>query len=247
MAVLKPGRIRGFIITAMLYDKDIREPLFLFMEEYYGKARMIEEKIMGRSRADVVMVTEDSFFGIEIKSDADTYSRLGRQVPDYDLYFDYNYVAVGSTHAFHIAEHVPPHWGIITIDEVEDRPDFYIFRKPQENPGMDLLRKLSLLWRPELARILERNGLPPHSRFSKKRVIKYIADSVPYSLLRKQMSYELFERDYTTIADEINRFRTEQLHAKPRRARRPAAAAGKRVGGIPDLKVKKIIRHRKKR
>ena len=27
---------------------------------------------MGRSRADVVMVTEDALFGIEIKSDADT-------------------------------------------------------------------------------------------------------------------------------------------------------------------------------
>ena len=34
----------------MLYDKDIREPLFDYLEERYGKARMIEEKQMGRSR-----------------------------------------------------------------------------------------------------------------------------------------------------------------------------------------------------
>ena len=40
----------------MLYDKDIREPLFDFLEERYGKIRIIEEKRVGRSRADVMMV-----------------------------------------------------------------------------------------------------------------------------------------------------------------------------------------------
>lgn len=40
----------------MLYDKDIREPLFEFLEEQYGRIRILEEKQMGRSRADLVMV-----------------------------------------------------------------------------------------------------------------------------------------------------------------------------------------------
>lgn len=31
-------------------DKDIREPLFEYLEEKYGKIRIIEEKMMGRSR-----------------------------------------------------------------------------------------------------------------------------------------------------------------------------------------------------
>ena len=30
--------------TAMLYDKDIREPLFEYLEEIYGKIRILEEK-----------------------------------------------------------------------------------------------------------------------------------------------------------------------------------------------------------
>ena len=42
----------------MTHDKDIREPLFDFLEEQYGKIRIIEEKTMGRSRADAVMVTD---------------------------------------------------------------------------------------------------------------------------------------------------------------------------------------------
>ena len=82
----------------MLKDKDIREPLFDFLEDTYGKARIIEEKTMGRSRADLVMVTEDSLVGIEIKSDADTYARLSTQVKDYDKYYDYNIAVVGSSH-----------------------------------------------------------------------------------------------------------------------------------------------------
>jgi hypothetical protein len=60
-------------MTESLHDKDIREPLFDFLEEKYGKVRIMEEKQMGRSRADVVMVTESALCGIEIKSDADTY------------------------------------------------------------------------------------------------------------------------------------------------------------------------------
>ena len=104
----------------MLLDKDIREPLFEFLEERYGKVRILEEKTVGRSRADVVMVIPEKIVGIEIKSDADTYTRLERQVADYDLYFDANIVVVGSSHASHVAEHVPAHWGIVSVEQQED-------------------------------------------------------------------------------------------------------------------------------
>ena len=60
----------------LLLDKDIREPLFDHLEETYGKIRILEEKTTGRARSDVVMITEDKLYGIEIKSDADTYARL---------------------------------------------------------------------------------------------------------------------------------------------------------------------------
>ena len=60
----------------MLRDREIREPLFFYLEEKYGKSRILEEKNIGRSRADVVMITDTAIFGIEIKSDADTYARL---------------------------------------------------------------------------------------------------------------------------------------------------------------------------
>lgn len=194
----------------MLYDKDIREPLFDFLEERFEKIRIIEEKQMGRSRADVVAVLPDGICGIEIKSDADTYARLDRQIKDYDRYFDKNYIVAGTSHALHVKEHVPDYWGIITVEQDEDKPDFYVMREAVANPKVDWKRKLSLLWRPELAHIQEVNELPRYREKSKNFVIEKLLLKVSKEKLSRQISEELFERDYTTIAEEIGQYRKEK-------------------------------------
>ncbi len=201
------------------HDKDIREPLFEFLEEQYGKVRIIEEKMMGRSRADVVMVTEDALFGLEIKSDADTYARLARQVRDYSRYFDYNYVVVGTSHASHIAEHVPDHFGIITVEYVSENLDFYILRKPQKSPDLEMSSKIQILWRPELNELLEENGLPAYRQKSKQYVRKVLSDGIDPERLNIQISELLFERDYNTIEEQIESFREEQQKRRTSKAK----------------------------
>ena len=42
--LLAPSQQAFYNIFTMLYDKDIREPLFDYLEEYYGKIRILEEK-----------------------------------------------------------------------------------------------------------------------------------------------------------------------------------------------------------
>ena len=200
----------------MLYDKDIREPLFDYLEEYYGKIRILEEKRTGRSRADIVMVLPEMLCGIEIKSDADSYTRLSTQVRDYDQYFDMNIIAVGSSHAAHVEEHVPAYWGIITIDEIDGRPDFYYLRLPARNPSMKPLRKIEILWRPELAHIQELNELPKYAQKSKAFVQEVLVERVEPSRLSIQISDELFERDYTTIAQQIKSYRQQRSKKKVR-------------------------------
>ncbi|MBO4835844.1 MAG: sce7726 family protein [Lachnospiraceae bacterium] len=200
----------------MLYDKDIREPLFDYLEGYYGKIRILEEKRTGRSRADIVMVLPEMLCGIEIKSDADSYTRLSTQVKDYDQYFDMNIIAVGSSHAAHVEEHVPDHWGIITIDEIDGRPDFYYLRLPARNPSTKPLRKIEILWRPELAHIQELNELPKYAQKSKAFVQEVLVERVEPSRLSIQISDELFERDYTTIAQQIKSYRQQRSKKKVR-------------------------------
>ena len=196
-------------------DKDIREPLFDFLEEVFGKVRIIEEKTMGKSRADIVMVTTYELVGIEIKSDADTYARLSRQVRDYDRFFDKNIVVVGTSHAMHIEEHVPPYWGIITVEEVEGELDFYVLRKAGVNPKFDLKNKLSFLWRTELQKLQIWADMPKYKEKSKDFVVSKIMERVPEKIdlgtLNLKISELLFERDYNTIEDELKEYHKSEL------------------------------------
>lgn len=200
----------------MLKDQDIREPLFDFFDEKFGKVRIIEEKQIAKSRADVMLVLEEKLIGVEIKSDADTYTRLARQVKDYNKFFDYNYVVVGSSHSKHIEEHVPEYWGIIEAISKEADVEFNVLREPGINKRAQrtykMKRKLSILWRPELAHIQEINGMPKYKQRSKDFVITKIMEKVPWDLLHKQISEELFQRDYNTINEVIKEWRSSNKH-----------------------------------
>ena len=195
----------------VLHDKDIREPLFFFLEETYGKVRILEEKRTGSARADVVMITPQFLYGIEIKSDADSYTRLKKQVKNYDWYYDRNIIVVGSTHAAHVREHVPDTWGIISVElDEKGRVDFYVIREAVDNPKVKDKRKITILWRTELNRLLERNKLPKYLQRSKQFVQEKLIERVPGEILWPQAYDELFERDYNTIEQEIEDFRKER-------------------------------------
>ena len=203
----------------MLYDKDIREPLFEFLEETYGKVRFLEEQVMGQSRADIVMVVPDALYGIEIKSDADSYVRLERQIQDYDLYYDYNYVVVGTKHGANIAEHVPEHWGIITVEQTETGIDFYRMREPELNTGMQWTNKIEILWRPELAHIQALNEMPAYKAKSKRFVADKIVEMVP-----KDYS---FQRNFSSVITRRSGRQSRRIVQRTDRSREDVADAEK--------------------
>ena len=199
----------------MIYDKDIREPLFDFLDETFGKNRILEEKIIGNSRADVVMVTPEAIFGIEIKSDADTYARLKSQVKDYDKYYDMNFVVVGTSHAAHIEEHVPDYWGIITVEEVDNNLDFYILRRPEPNPKVTWKRKLEMLWRPEIAVLQDIFSMPKYREKSKKFVLTKVLERLENGKIDPKeftlkMNELLIQRDYNSISETLKEYKLEK-------------------------------------
>lgn len=199
----------------MIYDKDIREPLFDFLDERFGKNRILEEKIIGSSRADVVMVTPEAIYGIEIKSDADTYARLKSQVKDYDKYYDMNFVVVGTSHAAHIEEHVPAYWGIITVEEVDNNLDFYILRHPEPNPKVTWKRKLEMLWRPEIAVLQDIFSMPKYREKSKSFVLSKVLERLENGKIDPkeftiQMNELLIQRDYNSISETLKEYKLEK-------------------------------------
>lgn len=197
-----PKEIQTIGDRAILYDCDIREPLFDYLEERFGKTRMFEEKIIGKSRADVLMLTENQLIGLEIKSDADTYERLKQQVKNYDKYCDCNYIVVGSSHEKHVDKHVPAYWGILVVS-VSGR-DIIIEEKraPAPNPKRKQELQLSLMWRSELQSLLENNRLPKYKQKSKKFVRQKLLEKLEWDVLKPQMCEELFERDYTLLEED---------------------------------------------
>ena len=199
----------------MIYDKDIREPLFDFLDETFGKNRILEEKIIGNSRADVVMVTPEAIFGIEIKSDADTYARLKSQVKDYDKYYDLNFVVVGTSHAAHIEDHVPDYWGIITVEEADNNLDFYILRRPEPNPKVTWKRKLEMLWRPEIVVLQDEFKMPKYREKSKKFVLTKVLERLENGKIDPKeftlkMNELLIQRDYNSISETLKEYKLEK-------------------------------------
>ena len=152
---------------------------------------------------------------------------------DYDRFFDKNLVVVGTSHAMHIEEHVPAHWGIITVDQTDNGPDFYLLRQPSGGTKVTWERKLGLLWRPELAALQETFRMPRYKEKSKDFVVKAIAgqigELIPEEELRIEFTKQLFERDYTEIAKKIQAFREENNRVRPERKPRKRRVRKKRT------------------
>ena len=97
----------------------------------------------------------------------------------------------------HAAEHVPAYWGIISVELIKGAVDFYRLREAKPNPKAKLKNKMSLLWKSEFSHILAENKLPKYAQKSTKFITEKLIEKVPKEVLHKQISEELFERDYT--------------------------------------------------
>lgn len=211
-------------------DIDMREPLFDFLEQFYGKIRIFEEKVTGKSRADVIGVIDGGFIGFEIKSDQDSYVRLKTQTKDYDRLCDVNYLVVGAAHRRHGGEHVPGHWGVLCIYEDENGIHVEVDQVPALNPGARLSCQLSFLWRPELAMLQEKNHLPRYAQESKAFVQKKLLERVEPLVLKRQITDTLFERDYDALLASIDEVRKKRALAGGKRPVRKRVVRRKRKG-----------------
>ena len=190
----------------MMYDRDIRPYLYDLLDEKFPRVRTFDEKIIGRSRSDIFAVTDGALIGFEIKSDADTYTRLPSQVKSYDKFFDYNYIVVGKSHAKQVEKHVPTHWGIIVLEEGGD-VSFSELRPAAPNPKIKVSNQLRFLWRRELVSVLEKCGLPKYTSKSRAFSEKALVQRASPEKIKATMTNELFERDYTTLANSQKRGR----------------------------------------
>ena len=192
-----------------MLDKEMREPLFGYLEEFYGKIRIFEEKNAGGSRADVIGVVDSNLLGFEIKSDSDSYTRLKTQTREYDGFCDINFLVIGKTHIKHAEEHIHPYRGILCVYEEKDQVKVEMIQIPGRNPKVSIKKQIEFLWRPELYQIQKWNDLPEYKQKSKQFVRDKIVEKIPEDILKRQMTDLLFERDYEILLEQIKMVKKE--------------------------------------
>lgn len=176
-------------------DKSIRSILISWLQANYSECRIYQEKSIGDSVCDLMMVT-DCLTGFEIKSDLDNYRRLDKQVHSYQQYFDYNYIVVGESHRASVQYSVPSYWGILVV-----RDDGIRSVRAAQYCNPQLKCQLRILWRIELNNILNRLNIPLMTYKSKDYVIQCLSEAESNKELRRNihdaMAYELLHRDYS--------------------------------------------------
>ncbi len=189
-----------------LDDPAMREILFDTIEQPYERRglpyRIYEELVIGKSRADAILVTEDSIVGFEIKSDRDRLDRLEKQVKNYERFCDYCYIVTGLHYIDRIEEEVPEHWGIYDILEDEDGGlHIEILREakrnPKERPTTKLKNQMNLLWRLELMEIIYNHGIRGYSKRNKHKLRDLIVEKLGKEESKRLTCEELLNRDYS--------------------------------------------------
>jgi len=113
----------------------------------------------GAARIDLVVVNHQ-LHGYEIKSDLDSLRRLPDQIKAYSSVMDRVTLVVGYRHAYNALKMIPEWWGV-RLAEQNPKSGIVVLsdaRFSRNNPSVDIIAVVSLLWRNEALDILEKIG-----------------------------------------------------------------------------------------
>jgi hypothetical protein len=162
-------------MNTMLRDHDIRPALLRLVQGLEAGSPdcvVIEELGLnkGAVRVDVAVIN-GIMHAYEIKSDADSLRRLGRQAAHYGRCFDRVSLVLGPKHLGLARKAVPSWWGLMRVSPGESEPAIRILRKGRQNPAREARAIVELLWREETLALLERNGLAKGLRSKPREVL----------------------------------------------------------------------------
>lgn len=184
-----------------LNDRDIRPILFDKYEAENCKQRIMEEFVLGKCRADAILVTTDEIIGFEIKSDKDSLVRLERQVAFYNKFCDKNHIVTGTRYLEKVKSEVPEYWGIdhVYVDDATGKSIIEEVREAIPNPKspkVKLSNQMKFLWREELIHILKKYSIRAISK-PKKEMVKVLKDKLEPATLKEELCETLIQRDYS--------------------------------------------------
>lgn len=140
---------------------------------------------MGEGRIDVAAVN-GRLVGFEIKSAADSFARLSRQVDVYGRVVDEAVLVVERRRPEALLPRIPPWWGLWSAHGDGEGCTLEVVRSPAPNPTPQALATAQLLWRDEaLALLREHHSEHGLARANRWRLWTTITDVVPLPALQR--------------------------------------------------------------
>ena len=152
-------------------------------EKFESHATMLVDEFSiarGYVRADLAILTESFFVGIEIKSIRDTLARLPRQIEQYDEAFDQCLLVVeGEKHLAKLGSMLPAHWGLWQAYEEDGVCKFKVIKAPEMNTTNKAGVLTHMLWREEAYEVAKELGVGVGmSSASRGKLIKAVNEVV---------------------------------------------------------------------
>lgn len=152
----------GFV-QKRITDSDIRQAIYAkLIPEIIGTSpsRVVNEMSIcaGDARVDIAVIN-GKLHGFEIKSEADTLARLEGQISAYNRVFDTMTIICGENHLDAVTEIIPPWWGIYSVKYNFSTVQFTKIRYAEVNNDVCKIALAQLLWKSELAALLNEAGV----------------------------------------------------------------------------------------
>lgn len=149
----------------------------------------------GAARIDIAVVN-GILHGFELKSDQDNLKRLPHQLKIYNSVLDRITLVVGQRHVHEALKIIPEWWGV-KVAEVGSRGaiNFSDYRKPRNNPLVDIRCVSKLLWKEEALNLLNEIGEAEGLRYKPRAVIySKLAEVADATLIRLRVRHQLKTR-----------------------------------------------------
>lgn len=139
------------------------------LKKHFKEKLFVDEVNTGKARIDLLDLSTE-LHGYEIKSDSDTFSRLDRQIKNYNKTLSKITIVVGAKKLPVIESKIPAFWGIILVHEVDGKVILRNVRNAQANPNFDKRVAICTLWKSELLDIITNKfKVSVRSRYVKMR------------------------------------------------------------------------------
>lgn len=160
------------------------------------QTRLVPELSLCRAAARVdLAVINGRLTGWEIKTQADSLTRLPAQAEVYSRVFDRVWLAADGRHVPSALRMLPDWWGVVRISTSDQGCRFITVRRSKLNPAVDLPSLVRLLWRDETLLELESLGLAAGLERAPRTVLwDALAAAAPAVASRAQLQRRVRDR-----------------------------------------------------